>query len=122
MTTTNPLPPSDDRLRALYRQWNVALSARLDSAIEFAGERSLPDAIATAWSELISERAEQRAVLENNSDNPAVRAAIEQELGMLALAAGMADLDDSAARAARIGRLYLDRIRRGEFAELGAAS
>ncbi|WP_028935395.1 hypothetical protein [Pseudonocardia spinosispora] len=120
--TANPVPPSDDRLRQLYRQWNAALSAQLDNAIEFAGERSLPDAVAAAWSELISERAEQRAVLDNNSDNPTVRAAIEQELAMLALASGMADLEDSTTRAARIGRLYLDRIRRGEFTELGAAS
>jgi hypothetical protein len=101
----------DDQLRALRRQWNAALSAQLDSAIEFAGGRPLREAVADAWARLAEHQPELRAVLDAHATEAGGDAAADHESRMLALAAGLVDLDDSPNRAARLGSSYLAEIR-----------
>jgi hypothetical protein len=110
-------PVRDDQLRALRRQWNAALSAQLDSAIEFAGGRPLREAAADAWTRLAEQQPELRAVLDAHATEAGADAAAEHESRMLALAAGLVDVDDSPHRAARLGSTYLAEIRsRGALA------
>lgn len=103
----------DDQLRALRRQWNAALSAQLDRAIELAGDRSPRDAAAAAWTRLADQQPELRAVLDAHATSADVesRAAAAYEARMLAVAAGLAGVDDSTHRAARVGAAYLAEIR-----------
>ncbi|HWN31645.1 MAG TPA: hypothetical protein VNP03_02835 [Pseudonocardia sp.] len=110
-------PVRDDQLRALRRRWNAALSAQLDSAIEFAGGQPLRDAVADAWTRLAEQQPELRAVLDAHATEAGSDAAAEHEARMLALAAGLVDPDDSPHRAARLGGSYLAEIRsRGRLA------
>lgn len=104
-------PVSGEQLRALRRRWNAALSAQLDQAIEFAGTRQLRDAVADAWLRLAGEQPELRAVLDAHPAGAPTQA--DHESRMLALAAGLVDVDDSPGRAARLGGAYLAGIREG---------
>ena len=103
----------DDQLRALRRQWNAALSAQLDRAIEFAGDQSPRDAAAGAWTRLADQQPELRAVLDAHATRADAesRAAAAYEARMLAVAAGLVDLGDSTHRAAQLGGAYLAEIR-----------
>lgn len=103
---------SDAQLVALQHRWTTALSARLDQAIEGAGAEPLVDAVAAAWRALAEERPTLRVVLDANG--PIVHGpAGDVEAQMLALAAGLADLDDAPDAAARLGRSYRELIRSG---------
>jgi hypothetical protein len=104
-------PVGEDQLHALRRRWNAALSAQLDSAIEFAGGQPLRDAVADAWTRLAEQEPELRAVLDAHASEAGSDAAAGHESRMLALAAGLVDLDDSPHRAARLGGSYLAEIR-----------
>ena len=107
-------PPSvtEEQLLALQRRWAAALSARLDAVIEFAGRESLPEAVARAWGELAAEQDALRGVLDAGQARvPALVAAQRAELRMLALAAGLATLDDPTQWAADQGRFVQDLIR-----------
>jgi hypothetical protein len=103
----------DDQLRALRRRWNAALSAQLDRAIEFAGDRSARDAASDAWLRLADQQPELRALLDAHATrvDAESRAAAEYEARMLAVAAGLAGVDDSPSRAAQLGAGYLAEIR-----------
>lgn len=91
-----------------------ALSARLDEAIEFVGDRSLVDAVATAWCELAGTQPVLRAVLDRAEENsPALEDVLRRELRMLALASGLAGLTDPDERVISAGRAYRDLIRSG---------
>jgi hypothetical protein len=106
--------PTDDQLVALQTRWTTALSARLDAAIEFAGDHSLVDAVATAWRELAKAQPVLRAVLDRAEENSDVlESALHRELRMLALASGLAGLSDPAERATSAGRTYRELIRSG---------
>ncbi|HZZ50963.1 MAG TPA: hypothetical protein VFE65_29070 [Pseudonocardia sp.] len=109
-----PVTPTDAQLVALQTRWATALSARLDAAIEFAGDQSLLDAVATAWRELAAAQPVLRAVLDRaQEDGDVIEAALRHELRMLALASGLAGLADPAERAVSAGRAYLELIRSG---------
>jgi len=104
-------PVSGEQLRALRRRWNAALSAQLDQAIEFAGARPLRDAVAEGWLRLADEQPALRAVLDAHPSGAPTQA--DHESRMLALAAGLVDLDASPGRATRLGAAYLAGIREG---------
>jgi hypothetical protein len=91
---------TEAQLLGLQHRWTSALSARLDAAVEFAGDRLLTDAVAHAWHEL-----------DAAEDRPVLIGARRVEHRMLALAAGLADLDDPVDVAAHRGRGYRDLIR-----------
>jgi len=103
---------SDEQLVALQARWTRALSARLDQAIEFAGPRPLLEMVAEAWRQQSTDQVTLRWVLdEAESRCPALAAAMGTELRYLALAAGLAGLDDPTEDAIRVGRDYRARIR-----------
>jgi hypothetical protein len=107
-----PTPISDDQLVQLQRRWTNALTARLDYAIEFAGSTPMVEAVASAWRELAAEQTTLRAVLDAaEGRSPALAAAMSTEFRFLALAAGLARVDDRADEAIRLGRHYRNLIR-----------
>ncbi|HEX4249741.1 MAG TPA: hypothetical protein VH008_17885 [Pseudonocardia sp.] len=112
-----PARVRDDQLRALRRRWNAALSAQLDRALELAGEQSPREAVADAWTRLADQQPELRAVLDEHAtrSDAESRAAADYEASMLAVAAGLVDLDDSPRRAAQLGGTYLAQIRGREL-------
>jgi hypothetical protein len=106
------MPISDDQLVQLQCRWTNALTARLDYAIEFAGSTPMVEAVASAWRELAAEQTILRAVLDAAEErSPALAAAMSTEFRFLALAAGLARVDDPAEEAIRLGRDYRNLIR-----------
>jgi hypothetical protein len=102
---------TDEQAVALYRRWNTALAARLDYALEFAGDRSAEDAAAGAWLELESDNPALRALLDDNLYRSAVGASLDRERQLMALAAGLIGLAELPRRASAVGQRYLDGIR-----------
>lgn len=115
------VPVTDAQALGLQQRWTAALSARLDAAIEFAGNQPLTDAVAHAWHELATEQPTLRGLLDAAEDSPVLTEARRAEHRMLALAAGLAALDDPAEAAAGRGLRYRNLIRTG-VADLAAAS
>ena len=106
-----PVPISADQLLGLQRRWVTALGARLDQAIERAGAGPTPDAVASAWRQLVADQPILRGILDTaESHSPSLAEATRGESRMLALAAGVAGLDDPFDQAARGGRAYRDMI------------
>lgn len=107
------VPVTDAQALGLQQRWTAALSARLDAAIEFAGNRPLTDAVAHAWHELAAEQPTLRRLLDTAEDSPVLTEARRAEHRILALAAGLAGLDDPAEVAAGRGLQYRNLIRTG---------
>ena len=115
------VPVTAAQALGLQQRWTAALSARLDAAIEFAGNRPLTDAVAHAWHELAAEQRTLRGLLDAAEDFPLLTEARRAEHRMLALAAGLAALDDPSHVAAGRGLRYRTLIRAG-VTDLPAAS
>ena len=113
---TGEVTATDAQLLGLQHRWTAALSARLDAAIEFAGNRPLTDAVAQAWHQLAAEQPTLRALLDAAEHSRALTEARRAEYRMLALAARLAELDDPADVATRRGSGYRDLIRTGRTA------
>jgi len=110
--SAHPTPVTEAQLLGLQHRWTTALSARLDEAIEFAHPGQEFEAIAAAWRTLARDLDTLRGVLDaNEASCPALADAMRTEYRMLAVAAGMAELDAPAGAAAQVGREFRELIR-----------
>ncbi|HEY1972360.1 MAG TPA: hypothetical protein VGH89_30700 [Pseudonocardia sp.] len=107
-----PIAITDDQLVALQVRWATALSARLDQAIESAGPEPMTEAVAAAWHRLAADQPVLRAVLDRaEPGSTELDAAQAKEFEMLALATGLAGLDDPTEQAVAAGRSFRQLIR-----------
>lgn len=105
-----------EALLALHYRWSVRLTGRVGMAQAEAERDPSGDpveAVAQAWRATAAEFPVLRRVLDAHADDHGgvLRAAVESEQRMLALAAGLADLDEPAAEITRVGAAYLALIR-----------
>ena len=104
-----PTPVSDVQLVGLQYRWTTMLSARLDQAIEDAEYGKLAEATVVAWRRLAAEQPVLRGVLDRGLTRSEVLVdALDGELRILALAAGLVGVEASESRAARAGREFRD--------------
>jgi len=116
MSTTSRVHLCTERnLLALQRGWVTTLLTGLDRAIEFAGTTPLTEVVAKTWCTLARENDTLRRVLDTNIERSSqLRAATDLEYRMLALAAGLADLDDDMRLTAQVGQRFRDSILFGD--------
>jgi hypothetical protein len=100
----------DDLLVALHDMWTRRLAGRVDLALEIDDHESW-ESVALAWREVAEELAGVRRVLDRQADNPALRHSGRQEHRMLAIAAGVATINDPISRSAAAGEGLVARIR-----------
>lgn len=106
-----PTPVGDAQLLGLQHRWTTMLSARLDQAIEEAEYGKLAEAAADAWHRLAAEQPVLRGVLDSGlAHSDALIDALDGELRILALAAGLVGVDAPESRAVRAGREFRDTI------------
>jgi|SRR5882757_1235686 len=102
---------NERNLLALQRGWATTLLTGLDRAIEFAGTTPLPEIVAQTWCTLARENERLRRVLDANIERSTqLRKATDLEYRMLALAAGLADLEDGMQLTAQVGQRFRDSI------------
>lgn len=106
---------ADDLLLALQMRWFNRLSGRLEAELH-EQPLDLGDAVARAWRQTASELPGTRLILDAHESAPALRAAQDKELALLASAAGLASLDDP--RAPMAGR-SVETEARGIWIERG---
>jgi hypothetical protein len=97
-------------LVALHDQWLRRLGARVDLALEL-DEQPPREGVATAWREVAADLPGVRRVLDRHGDDPALRRAELREHRLLAVAAGLATLDDPLEHSARAGRVLVEQAR-----------
>ncbi|HEV2780750.1 MAG TPA: hypothetical protein VGX25_15275 [Actinophytocola sp.] len=99
---------------ALHYKWLLALTGRVGVA-QAEAERDHDidpvDAVSAAWRSTAAEHPTLRRLLDRHADTPALRAAVEGEQRMLALAAGLAEPADTTAQITRVGAAYLTLLR-----------
>ena len=100
----------DDLLRALHDIWSRRLLARVDNALELAGALDV-DVVVEAWRRQRDAMPGLRSLLDHHVDHPALARGQLVEHRMLAVAAGLAALDDAWDRSARVGRELVARAR-----------
>ena len=106
---------NERNLLALQRGWATTLLTGLDRAIEFAGTTPLSDVVAQTWCTLAREHERLRRVLDANIERSSqLRNATDLEYRMLALAAGLADLDDDMRLTVQVGQRFHDSILFGD--------
>ena len=100
----------DDLLVALHDVWTRRLAGRVDLALEI-DEHEARESVALAWREVADELAGVRRVLDRHADNPVLLPSQRQEHRMLAVAAGVATINDPPSRSAAAGERLVARIR-----------
>lgn len=107
--SSSPTPVTDAQLLGLQHRWTTMLSARLDQAIEDAEYGKLAEATADAWRRLAAEQPVLRGVLDSGLRRSEVLVdALDGELRMIGLAAGLVGVDAPEHRAVRVGREFRD--------------
>jgi hypothetical protein len=104
-----PAEVGDAQLLGVQHRWTTMLSARLDQAIEDADHGKLAEATADAWRRLSTEQPVLRGILDAGlRRSKALVDALDGELRILALAAGLVGIDSPDSRAVRVGRKFRD--------------
>jgi hypothetical protein len=107
--SSSPTPVTDAQLLGLQNRWTTMLSSRLDQAIEDAEYGKLAEATADAWHRLAADQPVLRGVLDSGLQRPEdLVDALDTELRILALAAGLVGVDAPEDRAVRVGRQFRD--------------
>ena len=99
-----------DLLRALHYVWSRRVETRVDLALEL-GHVVREEGVARAWREVAAELPGIRRVLDEHSDDPALRAHEQHEHRLLAVAAGHATLGDPIAHSAAAGARLVAAVR-----------
>jgi hypothetical protein len=99
-----------DLLVALHDLWTRRLDARVEVALEL-DERLPEESVTSAWQEVAAELPEVRRVLDRYQHDPALQRSQRHEYRLLAVAAGLATLDDPPSYRTAVGGRLLDRIR-----------
>ena len=99
-----------DLLRALHDVWTRRVETRVDLALEL-GHVVREEGVARAWREVAAELPGIRRVLDEHSDDPALRAHEQHEHRLLAVAAGHATLGDPIAHSAAAGARLVAAVR-----------
>lgn len=104
------------RALTVYSYWNNLLSARIDYAIEFNHDEDIKESVAKIWLQLSREKLKLRMVLDDlTGRRQDLDAAVARECRILAIATGLASVDENISEAALIGAEYLSRIRSSEL-------
>jgi hypothetical protein len=98
-----------DLLVALHDLWTRRLDARVEMALEL-DERLPEESVTSAWQEVAAELPEVRRVLDRHQEEPALQRSQRHEYRLLAVAAGLATLNDPPSYRAAVGQRLLDRI------------
>lgn len=98
-------------LATAQTRWHSHLGARVDAALE-SGETP-SSAVGGAYRDTIRSMPEIRRLLDSHADHPVLVAAQEQELSLLAWAAGLTPRSTPRARAAELGREFRDAVSAG---------
>lgn len=102
-------------LRTLQTRWHAHLAAQLDAAVEADGPSM--DTAVHAYRASVDARSALRATLDRHRADPALKAAEESELALLAVAAGFVEIEAPRAQAVAVGR----RVRAQVAARSGTA-
>ncbi|WP_028651187.1 hypothetical protein [Nocardioides halotolerans] len=99
----------DALLVALQDHWSRQLLSRIDVALELGAET--PEAsVAVAWRSALRDQPGVHRLLDDEADNPALRAARRSLLASVAVAAGLATFDDPRSASAEAGAGLLGSV------------
>lgn len=105
----------EDLALALQYKWSQRLSGQINLALSDAEQRDIDhvDAVSAAWRATAAVNPVLRRLLDRYTDEggPRFQAALRAEQCMLALAAGLADPNESSTEISRIGGAFLRLIR-----------
>lgn len=100
----------DDLLVALHDLWTRRVNARVELALEI-DEHPPRDSVVLAWREVADDLPGVRRVLDRHRDDPGLRRSELHEHRLLAVAAGLATLDDPLEVSGRAGAVLVEQIR-----------
>jgi hypothetical protein len=102
---SDAFPDEGELLLALQYRWAQRLAARID--LSELGTADPVDAVGEAWRRTAADNTELRALLDEHSDDPVLRPAIDAEHRMLAQTAGLTEARDSDEEIASIGAAFV---------------
>lgn len=107
----------DELLSALQYKWRQTLNGQIDSAIaEADDDPSLDrfDIVRDAWVAASKRAPVLRAILDANTDHPAISQQLAAERGKLAHLAGLTSAGDTTEDAAHLGATFIELVHAGQ--------
>lgn len=110
----SPFTDAGELLAALQHKWLQQLTGRVEVALietEHAPHGDRVEAVTTAWRRTAASNAALRAVLDEHTEHPALRAGNTTEHQLLATAAGLAEPYEPEHDITRVGQAFLQLLR-----------